>query len=145
MHRTSRLPRDVTRRVFLGATTGSVGAALLNPESARAGDDERRDNHSRSGSPNPIPATIAPFAPFAIRIHHLPPSAGQPLANMNEPSQITDFSGFVGVTRILGGGTGINTDTGETQPLAFQADMGFHQGRFVGTDGRLHEGTFAFV
>jgi hypothetical protein len=64
---------------------------------------------------------------------------------MNEPSQITDFSGFVGVTRIIGGGTGINTDTGETQALGFQADMGFNQGRFIGTDGRHHEGSFAFV
>lgn len=145
MHRTSGLPPGVTRRVFLGATTSTVGAALVNPESARAGDDEHRDEHGKSGSPNPIPATIAPFAPFAIRIHHLPPTPGQPLANINEPSQITDFNGFVGVTRILGGGTGINTDTGETQPLAFQADMGFNQGRFIGTDGRRHDGTFAFV
>jgi hypothetical protein len=117
----------------------------LNSESARAGDDEHRDEHRKSGSPNPIPATIAPFAPFAIRIHHLPPMPGQPLANINEPSQITDFSGFVGVTRILGGGTGINTDTGETRPLAFQADMGFNQGTFIGTDGHRHEGSFAFV
>jgi hypothetical protein len=141
MRKSSGLPPGVTRRVFLGTTTSTVGAALLNPESAGAGDDEDR----KSGSPNPIPATIAPFAPFAIRIHHLPPIAGQPLASITEPSQITDFSGFVGVTRILGGGTGINTDTGETQPLAFQADMGFNQGRFIGTDGRHHEGTFAFV
>jgi hypothetical protein len=131
--------------VFLGATTGAVGAAIVNPESARASDGEHRDAHRRSGSPNPIPATIAPFAPFAIPIHHLPPTPGQPLASMNEPSQITDFSGFVGVTRIIGGGTGINTDTGETQALGFQADMGFNQGRFIGTDGRHHEGSFAFV
>jgi hypothetical protein len=131
--------------VFLGATTSTAGVTLLSPESARAGDDERRDEHGKSGMPNPIPVTIAPFAPFAILIHHLPPRPGQPLADMNEPSQITDFSGFVGVTRILGGGIGINTETGETRPLAFQADMGFHQGRFIGTDGRLHEGTSAFV
>jgi hypothetical protein len=145
MHRTSGLSPGVTRRAFLGATTGSVGAALLNPESVRAGDDQRRDEHSKSGSPNPIPVTIAPFAPFAIRIHHLPPVPGQPVAKLNEPSQITDFNGFVGVTRILGGGIGINTDTGKTQPLAFQADMGFSEGTFIGTDGRRHEGTFAFV
>jgi hypothetical protein len=145
MHRTSGHPSRVTRRMFLGATTTTVGATLLCPEPARAGDDDRRGEHAKSGSPNPIPATIAPFAPFAIRIHHLPPIPGQPLVDMNEPSQITDFSGFVGVTRILGGGIGINTETGETQPLAFQADMGFHQGRFIGTDGRRHEGTSAFV
>jgi hypothetical protein len=144
MHRTSGHPPTVTRRVFLGTTTSTVGAALLNPGSACADDDEH-DEQDKSGSPNPIPVTIAPFAPFAIRIHHLPPIPGQPLANLNEPSQITDFIGFVGVARILGGGTGVNTETGETQPLAFQADMGFNQGSFIGTDGRRHEGTFAFV
>jgi hypothetical protein len=125
----------------MGATTSTVGAALLKPESAGASDDE----HRRSGSPNPIPATIAPLAPFAIRIHHLPLIPDQPLASMNEPSNMTDFSGFVGITTIRGGGIGINTDTGETRRLGFQADMGFNQGRFIGTDGRLHEGTFAFV
>jgi hypothetical protein len=30
-------------------------------------------------------------------------------------------------------------------PLAFRADMGFSKGKFKGTDGRRHEGTFAFV
>jgi hypothetical protein len=145
MRKTSEHFPAVTRRVFLGATTGTVGAALLNPESARAGDDDHRDEHGKSSGPNPIPTTIAPFAPFAIRIHHLPPIPGQPLANMNEPSQITDFNGFVGVARIVGAGTGINTETGETQPLSFQADMGFHQGTFIGADGRRHQGTSAFV
>jgi hypothetical protein len=131
--------------MFLGATTSTVGTALLNPESAHAGDDAHRDERRASGIPNPMPATIAPLAPFAIRIHHRPPTPGQPLANLNEPSQMTDFNGYVGITRILGGGTGINTETGETQALAFQADMGFNQGTFIGTDGIRHEGTFAFV
>jgi hypothetical protein len=35
--------------------------------------------------------------------------------------------------------------TGATMPLAFQADLGFSQGTFVGTDGQEHRGTFAFV
>jgi hypothetical protein len=35
--------------------------------------------------------------------------------------------------------------TGALTHLSFQADMGFSQGRFVGTDGRQHHGTFAFV
>jgi hypothetical protein len=40
---------------------------------------------------------------------------------------------------------GTNTNTGETVSLAYQADMGFSQGRFITTDGSQHEGTFAFV
>jgi hypothetical protein len=67
------------------------------------------------------------------------------LANISDPSQITDFNGLVGLTHIRGGGTGINTNTGATTPLAFQADMGFSQGDCIGADGRAHERTFAFV
>ncbi|HEV3063483.1 MAG TPA: hypothetical protein VGY48_34895 [Vicinamibacterales bacterium] len=144
MNRTYRRTR-VTRRVFLGAaasTSTVVGAGLLRPASVHARDDEDKGQRA---NPNPIPEGVAPFAPFAIRIRHLPPTPGTPLANISEPSQITDFDGFVGLTRIRGGGTGFDTQTGRTQALAFQADMGFNQGKFVGTDGRRHEGTFAFV
>lgn len=52
-----------------------------------------------------------------------------PLTDINEPSNITDFDGFVAFTRIRGSGIGTNTNTGKTQNLAFQADMGFNQGR----------------
>ena len=47
----------------------------------------------------------------------------------------------VGLTHIRGGGTGTDTTTGATLPLAFQADMGFSQGKYIGTDGRQHQGT----
>jgi hypothetical protein len=68
-----------------------------------------------------------------------------PLTSLNDPSQITDFNGFVGLTRIRGGGTGTDTATGVKTALAFQADMGFSQGTFIASDGRPHQGTFAFV
>jgi hypothetical protein len=135
-----------SRRAFLGGviSTGAVfGSGLLSPVSVSAQDGF---GESRSkGSPNPIPGGIAPFTPFAIFIHHNPLNPAVPLANINDPSQITDFSGFVGLTHIRGGGSGTNTVTGETISLAYQADMGFSQGRFIGTDGRHHKGTFAFV
>jgi hypothetical protein len=83
--------------------------------------------------------------PFGIFIHHNPLNPAIPLADINDPSQITDFTGFVGLTHIRGGGTGTNTVTGATMSLAFQADMGFSQGQFIGTDGRQHQGTFTFV
>lgn len=145
MNRTDRRRLAVSRRAFLGRAAGAgtvLGAGLLGPKVLLARDD---DDNGHRGRPNAIPGGIAPFAPFAIFIHHVPPTPGMPVADINEPSQITDFSGFVGITRIRGGGTGINTDTGDTQDLAFQADMGFNQGTFIGTDGRHHEGTFAFV
>ena len=55
-----------------------------------------------------------------------------PLADINDPSNITDFGGFVGLTRVRGGGVGTNTVTGATADLAFQVDMGFNQGHLSG-------------
>jgi hypothetical protein len=61
--------------------------------------------------------------------------------NLNDPSQITDFKGFVGLNRIRGAGTG----AGFAGPLAFQADMGFMKGQFIAEDGDQHEGVFGFI
>jgi len=137
-----------SRRAFLG-TMGSagmaLGATLLSPRPAYADGEDGDGQHASCALLNPIPGGVAPFKPFAIFIRHNPLNPLVPLANINDPSQITDFHGFVGLTHIRGGGTGTNTDTGETTPLAYQADMGFGQGKFISTDGRLHKGSFAFV
>jgi hypothetical protein len=133
---------SVSRRAFLGgvASAGAlVGTGFLSRAPVYAG----ADNGSKA-TPNPIPGGVAPFRPFGIFIHHNPLDPAVPLANINDPSQITDFNGFVGLTHIRGGGTG-TTGTGESVSLAYQADMGFSQGKFIGTDGRRHQGTFAFV
>ena len=132
-----------SRRAFLGkaATAGTViGTGLVRPRPAHAEDDG-----AENGQPNPIPGGVAPFSPFAIFIHHNPLNPANPLSSLNDPSQISDFNGFVGLTHIRGQGMGINTQTGATTPLAYQADMGFSQGEFIGTDGHKHQGTFAFV
>ena len=133
-------PRASRRAFFAKAASAGMvlSPGLLRPKSAYADDDN-------GGQPNPIPGGVAPFAPFGIFIHHNPLNPANPLSSLNDPSQITDFNGFVGLTHIRGGGTGINTATGATTVLAFQADMGFSQGEFVGTDGHHHEGTFGFV
>lgn len=138
---------EVSRRRLI-AGLGAAGGLLLGsgfPKTAFAidGDD---DSESRPDfGPNPIPGGVAPFKPFGIFIHHTPPSPTGPLSKIHDPSNITDFDGFVGFTRIRGTGTGTDTKTGETMPLAYQADMGFNQGRFLGTDGRTHQGTLVFV
>ena len=67
-----------------------------------------------------------------------------PLANINDPSQIGDFDGLVGLKHIRGGGTGTDS-TGMPTPLAYQADMGFGKGKFIDINGIQHSGTFAFV
>ena len=136
----------LSRRNLLRGAGFSLGVGLATPKWLRADDDDRDDSeHGACVGPNPIPGGIAPLKPFGIFVHHNPLNSANPLANINDPSQITDFDGFVGLTHIRGGGTGINTVTGATAPLAYQADMGFSQGKFIGTDGRQHRGTFAFV
>jgi hypothetical protein len=139
MHLANIRPR-ASRRAFLATAAAStvLSGSLVHPNSARADNDD-------GGSPNPIPSGVAPFAPFGIFIHHHPLNPAIPLSSIGDPSQITDFNGLVGLTHIRGGGTATNTTTGAVAPMAYQADMGFSQGEFIGTDGHRHEGTFAFV
>ena len=134
-----------SRRAFLvkAASAGTVlSAGIWRPQSARADDDNGDQN---DGQPNPIPGGHGTFAPFGILIHHNGLNPMNPLPSLNDPSNITDFDGFVGQTSIRGGGIGTNTITGASMVLGFQANMGFSQGKFIGTDGHQHKGTFAFV
>src|SRR5580692_223313 len=136
--------KSVSRRnLFRAAAGAALGSGIVVPKPAYAWQDDQK----RCKGPilKPIPGGVVPFKPFGVPVHHNPLNPANPLANINDPSQITDFDGFVGLTHIRGGGTGTDTLTGATTPLAFQADMGFSQGTFVGTDGRNHVGTLAFV
>jgi hypothetical protein len=133
----------LSRRSLIRGAAGMVlGAGFLRPKSIHTDDDEGEQERAGRVGPNPIPGGVAPFAPYGILIHHNP--LRTTLASISDPSQITDFDGFVGLTHIRGGGTGTDA-TGAMTRLAFQADMGFSQGRFIGTDGQQHRGTFAFV
>jgi hypothetical protein len=135
----------LTRRSLIrGAAGTALGAGLLRPKLVYGKDDDDEDKHAACVGPNPIPGGVVGLKPFGTFIHHNPLNPTVALAHISDPSQITDFDGFVGLTHIRGGGTGIDAMGAPTR-LAFQADMGFSQGKFVGTDGRRHEGTFAFV
>src|SRR5437764_11687064 len=94
-----RPSRDGTasRRTFLLSVAGTAGFALGAQGLARAAQGKRN-----TAVPKPIPGGVSPLGIF---IHHFPvtPTA-TPLANLTEPSQITDFKGFVGLNRIRGSG-----------------------------------------
>src|SRR5215831_12023766 len=93
----------VSRRAFLGRAAGAgtvLGAGLLGSGRLAAGDDGERPHPG--GRPKAIPVGFGPFAPFGVFIHHLPPLPAAPLTSINEPSNITDFDGFVAFTRIRG-------------------------------------------
>ena len=133
----------LSRRTMLGSAAGTLlGAGLFHPKWVFADDDHGKT--MECVGPNPIPGGVKALAPYGIFVHHNPLNPANPLASIHDPSQITDFDGFVGLTHIRGGGTGTDS-AGATMSLAYQADMGFSQGKFIGTDGRVHEGTQVFV
>ena len=132
------------RNLIRGAAGAALGTRLLHPNSAYAWQEDD-DKGCRGPKINPIPGGVVPFKPFGVPVHHNPLNPAVALADISDPSQITDFDGLLGLTHIRGGGTGTDTATGVATPLAYQADMGFGQGKFIGSDGRPHRGTFAFV
>jgi hypothetical protein len=130
-----REEHGLSRRRFLrtaaGLTGGVIASRLLFPTWAWA---------QRLADPKPIPGgTTVVIGNESFFIHAFPP------ASENEPSEITDFEGYVGKCRVLGTGTGTNTDTGEQMSLLHRTDLGFMKGTYVGTDGKHHHGTFNFV
>jgi hypothetical protein len=128
----------LSRRTFLQSAAGTAGLALTAslgmPRLAHAKDHDRDNNQ-----PKPIPGGASPLG---ISIHHFPvqPTA-IPISALTEPSQITDFNGLVGLNRIRGAGRG----SGFADPLAFQADMGFMSGKYIGEDGESHNGVYVFI
>jgi len=133
--------RPITRRTFLGSAALAGGAAVTAgawlPRLALADFDG-----VATVFPRPIPGGVAPFG---IPIHHFPPVPLFGPAAINEPSEITDFNGMVGVCRVTGTGTGTKLSTGAQTTLSYQVDNGFMDGLYVGEDGQKHHGTFAFV
>jgi hypothetical protein len=133
----------ITRGQFLTTTAGTVGAfaglSLLAPGVARAA----------AADPRPIPGGIPlgplglPTPPFPEIIHVLAPGVLTP--ENSEPSTITDFNGHLGYAIIDTAGTGTNTATGATTRYTSNVDMRFMQGVYVGEDGRIRHGSFAFV
>lgn len=134
----------LSRRGLIRGAAGTVlGAGLAAPKLVYArGEDD--DSENGCVAPNPIPGGVVGLKPYGIFIHHNPLNPAKALADISDPSQITDFDGSVGLTHIRGGGMGTDA-TGAMTRLAFQADMGFSQGKFIGSDGQQHRGTFAFV
>ena len=133
-----RRERALSRRRFLQAVAGAAGALgtgfLLPSPALAAGRD-----------PKPIPGgfdnpTGGPFLHF-----NLPGPADAPPTIGNEPSTITDFDGFIGVAHVQGTGTGTNTETGDTSPLLFDADMRLMKGIYQAVDGRFREATFGLI
>jgi hypothetical protein len=123
--------RAISRRALLSRSAGVAGALLTSgawlPALARAG------SATTSATPTPIPGN-----PALGGLHINLPGEDA------EPSTIFDFNGFAGITEVGGTGT-LTMPDGSTQAAFFDVDNRFMKGEFVGADGRLHHGTFAFT
>jgi len=137
---------DVSRRNFLVFTAGSVAGVATSSLSlpAFAGEHEEEDEVVAAARPIPGGVLVGPpnISLPPVFIHHFPfASAAIPF---HDPSQMTDFKGFVADCRVTGRGTGTDAHGVRTR-LAYQVDNGIMQGKYVGLDGRRHEGTFGFT
>jgi hypothetical protein len=120
------LPRDLSRRQFLGASAVATGAAVTSglwlPMLAHADDEATVLPQPIAGNPS--------LGGFHIQL----PASG------TDGSAITDFKGRIGVAHISGTGT-----ASDGVSSVYDADMRFMQGEYVGVDGHRHEGTFGFI
>jgi hypothetical protein len=131
-----QLPVPVSRRQFARTAAGSafaaaVGSRLWDPSLVEAA----------SFAPVPIPGG-SPALGGAY--HVFGPAAFDPIDA--EPITITNLNAKVGLAYVSGMVTRTNTKMGEVVRLPFvNSDMRFMQGVFRGTDGKVHQGAFAFV
>jgi hypothetical protein len=123
--------RAISRGALVKRVAGVGGAAATSalwlPALARAG------GGTTSADPVPVPAN-----PALGGLHINLPGENA------EPSSITNLNGFVGIGAAKGTGTATFAN-GSTQRLYFDVDNRFMTGEYVGEDGRLHHGTFAFT
>jgi hypothetical protein len=134
----SEVQPGLSRRRFTRAAAGTavvgaaIGSALWTPALA-----------APKGAFAPVP--IPGGSPFLGGSYHVfGPAAFDPIDA--EPITITNFNGFVGLAYISGMVTQTNTKTGQKARYPFvDSDMRFMQGNFRGTDGRIHQATFAFI
>jgi len=140
---------SVSRRRFFGVTAAAagvtLGSSLWTPARAEPGEGE-----PSPGAPDPIPH----FFPGAHAHFFFPghadgsasptdPTGVHP--NGRDPSTIFDFDGVIGEADLNLTGTGTDTTTNASAAYTFHTDMRFMTGKFVGTDGKIHHGSFAFI
>jgi hypothetical protein len=155
---------SVSRRRFFGISAGAaggvLGSGLWTP--ARSAHDDDDDEHRagrRCPEQNPIPHVNRAAGPQTFGSFHFffpghvdgtsspatDPEPDAAHADGRDPSLIFDFDGVIGQADLNLTGTGTDTTTGATGRYGFHTDMRFMAGRFVGTDGHVHEGAFAFI
>jgi hypothetical protein len=127
--------RALSRRQFLAAS-GLAGGAVVTSNVWMPLTAEAR------GTPGPVPipygnTLTGPNGDVLFHFQGVGP-------NLDE-SSIFDFKGVVGVAEINGPGAGMHNGEPLAADAQFGSDNRFMKGVYIGTDGKRHRGTFAFI
>src|SRR5882762_10444335 len=133
-------PYVISRRGFARIAAGAAfSAGVWIPGLAEAKEKDEKASQPvpiRGGSPK-LGGSFHVFGPT-------PGGSFDPIDA--EPSTITDFNGFVGLSYISGTVQRTDKRTREVRTLPMiSSDMRFMTGVFRGVNSRVHEGTFALV
>ncbi len=126
--------RTFSRRRFLSVAAAAPGLLMASGAKARAS--------MRNCAPNALPH-VTVLGGGLPDIHIQLPGIFTPLDT--DPSTITDFNGQLGYAIVDGSGTRTDKSTGAESAEAFEVDLRFMKGVFVGTDGRRCNGAFALI
>jgi hypothetical protein len=136
-HHHSPISRRALLRGLAGTGAAVVGAGAVGRGigPARAADDPR---------PKPIPGGIV-VGGQGYHVNNPGPMTGNDPTAIADQSSLYDFDGVVACSHIQGTGVGTDKTTGISQPMAFDTDMRFMQGTYIGMDGKRREGSFGFI
>ncbi len=127
---------NFSRRHFIGAAAGLASrlAVAAGHPALPLADADDGPQHIPGGFVNPA---LPKGCPSEV-LHFFGPGP------TNENSTVWDFDGFIGVTAGTVSGTGNRARVAQSF-TGVDVDMRFMKGSYVGLDGNLHRGAFAFI
>ena len=140
----------VSRRDLIAKSAGAVGFLLGAQMLSACGGEVHADGWASASSQDLRRA--GPVLPRPLPAGNLGPGLAD-IARVNDPSvapgldasSIFDFEGEVATSVLAGTGTGTDAANPRGHAQNFITDMRLMDGRFIGTDGHQHEGSFGFL
>jgi hypothetical protein len=135
----------VSRRSLFLATAGTLAVGVAGPVAAHVRGESDSTRSKLLPAPKPIPGGLV-IPPLIHGFVPGPETITLPFSHLTlqglnvEPSTITDFQGVTALAYIIGTATG-----SDGVRYGLEADMRGYEGQYLGEDGELREGAFAFM